>query len=190
MTATQPRSWWQWVLVYPTLALALIQGVPGWFQWIQSRQLGVPQAEVTAAVEQHALWGKNLDCTHDVAPIAVRPEQSDDGRVEITVCPSGDILVKIVKLGLSRPAYRWIALTRLVAQQDARAFAPPSVFGPAPVEAGEIPASEVLCQRVLPDGRILRRVRYPVSGQCYDEVVNPYSGVAETRQPAPCTPRC
>src|SRR5580704_12800203 len=36
-----PQRWWQWVLMYPTIVLALGGAIPQYYQWISAAVLGL-----------------------------------------------------------------------------------------------------------------------------------------------------
>ena len=50
-------------------------------------------------------------------------------------------------------------------------------------------APDVLCQRWVKKGTLLRRVRDP-NGQCFDETIDTYKGIVISREPAPCDSDC
>ena len=45
-----PKSWWQWILVYPALALALITALPDWLERIEAWQVNIEKDKLAEAM--------------------------------------------------------------------------------------------------------------------------------------------
>src|SRR3569832_431592 len=58
----QPRTWWQGVLVYPALAVTILSSIPTYFEFIGSKEIGVPFGQYRLAVKENQLWKENADC--------------------------------------------------------------------------------------------------------------------------------
>lgn len=177
-------SWWQWVLMYPTLAVAVLTSAPTLQRVYQSYVYGVSFGEVDAAAAQNDLWTKNRDCLGGKGFEQVRKVY--DFSVSVALCPSGDVLVLIK--GESKEVARWVSLRQLVEKKTAL------------VSLGEVQAADghaqsaqtqrvILCQARLLNGLLLFRVHYG-GGRCADEYVNPFTGEIVKRVPAPCNSRC
>ena len=52
--ADDSRKWWQWVLMYPAFAVALVGAVPQFAQWISALRIGVPPGSNVAALKAQA----------------------------------------------------------------------------------------------------------------------------------------
>lgn len=61
--ATASATWWQWMLLYPSLVATLLSAVPSWIDHIQAANIGVKTSDLAQAKEQKRLWETNLDCT-------------------------------------------------------------------------------------------------------------------------------
>lgn len=189
-----PQRWWQWVLVYPTLALSLASASPQWFNSAKSWFLKVPNA--IEAERQAQLWQKNRLC----ASLPSEGAQAGNVMLDATICTSGDILVHAVTAQKAE-IFKWLPLDDVV----------PSVQG-----GGLIPAAHaatlsdrvraaigstgqptvklamfqvvVICTR-LDGGRYLhRRIQTPQG--CFEEVIDTFTGALISRNPAPCVPQC
>ena len=179
-------KWWQWVLMYPTLGIALFGSVPTLVQFFDSWTIGVPFGSTAAAKQQNELWKANFDCTRTVKGETVTTKINT--QVSVTVCPSGDVLVSLQPAD-SPQILRWIGIKSLV-ERSAR-FGPGLLLGEAVAAEDKIliaQADTVLCQRLV-DGRLLRRVR-DANGNCFEEIINTYTGALEKRAPASCSDKC
>src|SRR5260370_22276236 len=90
-----PQRWWQWLLMNPTMAIALFGAVPQYYQWVTAFRMGVPSTAVNDAQEQLQAWERNLSCQHDRDVQSVKPSSKTNYGIELTPCPSGDILVTL-----------------------------------------------------------------------------------------------
>lgn len=93
-----PDKWWQWLLVYPTLAISLLT-------------LGINT--YTERSVHKSVWEKNIDC---VDREVVWSQLGDHYKIGFTVCPSQDVRVLID--AHSRKFVKWITFeeqTQLVA---------------------------------------------------------------------------
>ncbi len=57
--ARQPRRWWQWLLLYPALAVALVSAIPTYVEIFYSKKYEVPFGQSAAAKQQNDLWQRN-----------------------------------------------------------------------------------------------------------------------------------
>jgi hypothetical protein len=182
-----PAKWWQWLLMYPTLAVAIIGAIPQYQNWWQAYKLKVPARSVSQATEQIDLWNKNYECSKKENPYTVKTCRNE--LIQTTVCPSGDILVKVQTPDKPTPDYRWIGFNTF---RDTNAVAfDPFVKEAYADETGKginlfAQNETILCQYRDANGFIVRRIRLS-NGRCQEEVINPYTG-ATTIRPAPCTP--
>jgi hypothetical protein len=206
----QPRKWWQWLLLNPTLVVglggALIGAIPQYLTWIQAFRMGVPSNQVFSAKTQNELWNKNADCAKTLPrPITIE----ENIQVSVNACSSGDVLVKVLYPG-EKELYRWIPFkmvtassleTRVPVTRDLTVDFLAASWGASQAVllpfAGERTVSEfrlgqtqkqVICQRWLGNGRLLRRIRD--ASMCYDEIINTYTGKVEERKAAECKTPC
>ena len=184
-----PQRWWQWVLVYPTLAISMLGSMPTITQWYQSRGVpdDVPIKLVAEAKGQNDLWEANFECTSKANFETVT--NIHNRQVSAIVCPSGDVLVKVKLPGSEKEISRWVGVQSF---EERKRSAANLIMSDA-VAAGErivlAQATSVVCQRWLNNGRLLRRVR-DGGGHCFDEVINTYTGALESRLPARCDGGC
>ena len=57
---TSGKHWWQWLLLYPSFAVAILTAGPQWYDRINGYVLGV--ASASQAEKQAQLWQKNASC--------------------------------------------------------------------------------------------------------------------------------
>ena len=86
----KPNTWWQWLLLYPTLLIALVGAIPTYWEMFESKQFGVNFGESASAKQQHSLWEKNITCLQAPEDWYVNDYNI---RVDATICKSGDILI-------------------------------------------------------------------------------------------------
>ena len=163
-----PAKWWQWLLVYPGLAVALIPVVT---EYLKSSD----------GDKQVALWSKNISCIE--APFAGVLNEFNV-QTSATICKSGDVLVRFIGPGDKR-AYRWVAV-ELFGLRSAGTF---GLISNAMAQAPAVrQREETVCQWTLPDGWVIRRVK--VDGSCFEERIWAATGEVRRRQPIDCRAPC
>lgn len=193
--ASTPKRWWEWILVYPALAVALISAGPQWIDKVKGYSLGV--ASASKAEREAKLWQKNASCLNLNSNGYLSPSNV---AVDATICKSGDILVRAVT-PQSREVYRWLPLDDVVpAAPQSTASLIPSAHAASLSTRLALPdrvdakssykvalLQMVICTRS--DGRYLKR-RIQTPQGCVDEVIDTFTGAVVSRNPAPCTPQC
>jgi hypothetical protein len=184
--ATKPRSWWQWLLIYPSLALGLVGSLPTAIQGVESLRWKVPYGTVPMARESHAMFERNLDCLDTIAEPGRMVRLADNTAIHAVACRTGDIMIRVDRSD-GRSSIRWLEGKSLVtAGRDALAPIGPAQASEAThVAQGGTPVA-VICTKRQRDGTIMRRVRLS-SGACVDEIINPYNGNIVAVRPAPCS---
>jgi hypothetical protein len=177
------------MVVYPTLAVTLLTAVPTYMEKFEAWRSGIQRQELSAAKERNRLITKNMDCM--LAPIDW-VSTANKTRVDATICyNTGDILVRL-NWGTDKQFMDVVSNDRIreVAESErhagifiSSAHAAPGL-PPEPISAQE----QVICQRWVSGGRLLQRLQTPRG--CFDQVLNTYSGVVESRQTAPCSSAC
>jgi len=187
-TSSQPskpsRPWWQWVLMYPTLAVAIVGAVPQYQQWVWALVRGLPpSSDVNELQAQDSAWQQNIDCLARIQHVT--PPSETPYAIDLLTCPSGDILLTVRPLNASTQAVsRWIITNKLF--QTATG---PSLFSSAfaqPVPPSPSVAQPVSVLDVRKDGsQVVRRVQLS-NGTCVDQVIDSYTGRHLADKPAPC----
>jgi hypothetical protein len=183
----KPRSkpWWEVMLVYPTLVVAIISAVPTYIELIGSKMIGVPFGNYKAAVKENELWQENRECA--AAPFdGLATAQKIE--VDAVICATGDVLVRIKPPG-AKPKYKWVPL-ETVHSQSTGLITPAFAGGVSPklhVAQGNF---VVICQRFVANGVLRRRVHDRAANRCFDETVNTFNGQVTSVTPAPCSPQC
>ena len=149
-----PKRWWQWLLMYPTIASALAGAVPQDYQWVSAAAMGLPLGgNVGDAQEQAKAWGRNVGCLHDIDHI--KPSARTNYSIEMVACPSGDILLTLTPLqNPDQPVYRWIVTRSLFTQvADSPSSNMTLAQGPATRSAAAAAATSVRVVDVKTQGR-------------------------------------
>lgn len=187
----QPSAWWQWLLVYPTVIIALVSAIPTFVELYKSWNRDIPFGMSRTASEENKLWKKNFECSKGEF-LSVK----NDFNIEVgtIICRSGDVLLRIQAPG-QQLIYRWVGLDSLTSEKIALGdwLIHPAHAASADVDLHPIllaqANSNVLCQRWINSWKLLRRVT--VQGQgCFDEIVNTYNGRIEQRNSVSCNQKC
>lgn len=183
------KKWWQWLIMYPTIFIAIIGAIPTALGYYKSWRIGVPFDKTQIALEQNRLWQKNYECSKSEFMSIKSNHNIEVGTI---ICLSGDILIKVQSPD-AKPVFWWVGLKTFESNDQAaiglwfinRAQAEERL---APIVVAQN-NSVVLCQRWLDNGRLLRRIEIQGKG-CFDEVVNTYTGQIEKRDSVPCDQHC
>lgn len=187
------KRWWQWFLVYPGLAIAIIGAIPTYVEAFKSYSFGVPFGRSFDAQEQNRLWQDNFECTQKASFSTIINKK----KVEIgsAVCESGDVLLRGKRPEWDRPQLRWVSWNEVAPSDNTdknshvlldiikSAYAGESdrlVLAQAPMT--------VLCQRWVGPGQLFQRIATPMG--CFDQLINTYNGWVVFSRPAPCAPNC
>lgn len=107
----QPTKFYQWVLLYPALALALggsVAGsIPTVIREVKAWRLGVQSSQLDLVREQARLWERNVACLQEGSSYEIDGPQGIV--VRVTLCTTGDALLRY-HLNAWPPIYRWVAL--------------------------------------------------------------------------------
>ena len=190
-----PRRFYEMLLVYPTLGLALITAVPTWWDKYQAWRLDIQRVTAAKAMRQAELFQKNMSCMGAPFSYYSSPRQVE---IDATICDSGDILVSTV-VPKQDPYISIVALDDLVHKSGDNglipsanaATLPPRYSQPtvakAPLRLAQVTAT-VLCQRMVENRYIHRRIQTPQG--CRDQIIDTYNGRITSDRPAPCVPQC
>jgi hypothetical protein len=191
--AASPKRWWQWFLVYPGLAVAIVGAVPTYIEAFRSYSIGVPFGRSFDAQEQNRLWQENFECSQQASFATIINKK----KVEIgsTVCESGDVLLRGKRAEWDRPQLRWVSWNEVAPNDkgEKKTNALIDFIGQAyasdtnGIVVAQAPTL-VLCQRWVAQGQLLQRIRTPTG--CFDQKINTFNGWVISSKPAPCTPNC
>jgi len=105
---TPPTKIWQYLILYPTLALSIGGSIPTVWHELKAIRLGVARSELQLAQEQDRLWQRNLACLQQGSSYEV--DGPHNIVVRVTLCQStGDTLLRY-HVGAWEPIYRWVSL--------------------------------------------------------------------------------
>ncbi len=196
MSNEQPRRWWQWVLVYPTLLTGVLTFLLAAWQVYQTSGTGIHLADAGEAKylkEQNALAERNFECMMDL-PSAKHLKTPTNIQILVLPCEkTGDIMVRGTPPDdLSKSKTTWLAAEKLIDTRIAGLGL--TLFPEAlaedlddPLKNHQVP-QQVICQRWVGQGMLLQRVQ-TLQG-CFDIVINTYYGTVVQSAPAPCYPQC
>lgn len=189
MTDPMPaRTFWQWILMYPTLLVTLLGAFPTFRDFALAIYQDISVSEVADGHRQSQLWSNNIACLRQ--PIADHKTTPERFEIGAAVCPSGDVLVHI-RSPEAKEFYRWIPFrpaapndwkTSALLVGEARAAEPPPPLLLA--QAGP----RVICQRRTAASEIVRRIQ--VGSTCIDEFINMSTGRLLRRVPTRCEASC
>jgi hypothetical protein len=180
----QPQHWWQWLLQYSALPIALLTTISGivgallasGFTWPVAYDKGAKRAEV----EQLDAWGRNHDCLG--AEHNVKLSSQTAYAIDLQACPSGDLLIQLTPLhNPDQKVFRWIITKDL--------FKPPAQFAlsSAAWAQGAPAAKSTTVLDIKKSGStITRRVQLSDSS-CVDEKIDGLTGRLVGQTKAPCT---
>jgi hypothetical protein len=180
-----PSRWWQWLLMYPTLAIALVGAVPQYYQWIMAAGMGLPiGGNISEAQEQAKAWERNVDCLHDIDHI--KPTSHTNYSIDLVSCPSGDILLTLTPLqNPDQQVSRWIVTKTLFSQVAHLHLLSPALAQGAATRLADVSSVRII--DIKTDGKtVVRRIQ--LSDQtCVDETIDAYTGRRLSRTQAPCS---
>ena len=205
--APQPatRRWWQWFLLYPTFAGALLTTVPNIWDRAMAVYHETHTATYSEALKQTELYRRNLACAAQEYDWYNNPAniRAHNIRVYSTVCPSGDLLIR-VRTPQEEDLSRWVAVEDMLRRPEEGAIIPAAHAAPMNgslleqigigrenlVGLGRTQGfqSHVICQRFIDARMILRRVQTPQG--CFDEIVDSVNGAVVRRTQVACVPSC
>jgi hypothetical protein len=180
-----PQRWWQWVLMYPTIVLALGGAIPQYYQWISAAVLGLsPFADVGDAQQQERSWERNVTCLRSIDHI--KPTSSTNYSIDLVSCPTGDILVTLTPLqNPDQQVSRWI-VTKTLFTQVAAASAPHIELAQVVGAPTASPDAARIVDIKKQGSNVVRRIQRP-DNTCVDESIDAYTGRRLDQKPAPCS---
>ena len=182
---TRPARWWQWILMYPALFIAMLGAVPQYFHWVSAVQLGLsPFADVGGAEKQLDAWRRNTDCLSGIDH--VKPEAKTRYGIDLLTCPSGDILVTLTPPpGAGQALSTWIITADLFTHTARRGLLA-AAFAQTPPRATEEPYSTRVID-VRQSGTLVTRRIQRSDGSCVDQTIDALTGRHIRQADAPCT---
>lgn len=185
---SRKRRWWESILMYPTLFIAILGAIPQYSNWFSAWLHGIPASYLGAAKEQIELWDSNFECSKENKLESI--ETLTNFQVGALVCPSGDVLVKVYSPLEKKPFYRWIGINSFI--QAKSFFSPKEAIGKTFSfdETLYLAKSEsVLCQKRALGDRIIRIFR-DTNGNCWKEEINIRTGKVIERKSVSCNSSC
>lgn len=192
-----PKRWWQWFLLYPTLAVSLLGYSPTVLDFANSLIRGIPYAGYKDSLLNEKMFQKNLDCLADKKIPVLRSKTPNGSTIDLRVCRSGDVLIKFnAGEGTSfTSGFRWVEMDafKKVAHLDFRfnSFLYAQEIQIRTPEQKELQKSipTCLCKWVIDSTHIA--LKYRNGGRCYIEVMNILTGnIEETFIDFHCTQPC
>lgn len=214
---TGPTRWWQFVLIYPALAISVITAAPEWASKIGALVSHVDNRDLVEAKQQRALYAKNLDCTTAPFDWFLNPDRVN---VDATICESGDIYVRASSPNNPGAQY-FVPVQRVLGDPEpAGAVTKASAAAPSLAEPGRartpglmravwtgtsrnllelaqikvvprapsVVSTSVVCTKFIDNRRVLRHLR--TQQACFDEVVDSFTGRTQSRTQVACRTTC
>ena len=187
MNGDSPRRWWQWVLMYPAIAIAVFAAVPQFYDWITAIRIGVPFGKVGDAQEQRSAWERNANCVRAVDHIT--PNSETNYAIDLLSCPSGDILVALTPLqNPTQKVYRWIITKALFTQIAHSSLTTTALAQDTTRTQPSGPRAERVMDTKKQAGTVITRRLQLSDGTCVDETIDAYTGKRLTEKNATCAP--
>jgi len=188
MSPSNPKKWWQWLLLYPALLTSVVASIPTFIDIVNATNMGVEWNQKKQATQSDTIWAKNPLCVLHIEPPTVTPFNI---AVSATVCESGDILVKIsLPTEQNNNYYKWIELQDVIdVQITSLDWLLNSVVADDNIVVASNSEVTALCHRFVQPGMLLRRVSIKGVG-CYDELINTYTGAVISVKLVPCVEDC
>ena len=197
--AHAPANWWQWLLLYPAFAIALLTALPDWFDRIERLYKETFQPGYVEETMLVDFMRQNPEC---VASPVIWVEATDQTKVDGTICSeTGDVWLRI--LGANGvAAYAAIDISTLLEglDKEAASFLLTTAWasernrtGPQSIATREqsnwqlAQYAIVVCQE-FSGNQIVRHLR--AGNICYDEIVNSRTGVVISKTEVPCRDSC
>jgi hypothetical protein len=181
-----PVRWWQWILMYPTLLLALIGAIPQYREWITALILGLsPFSNVKATQEQLEAWNYNSTCLRDRGIDHIKPISQTNYGIDLLSCPSGDILVTLTPVqNPDHPVSRWVITKNLFDQTGWRSISTPALAQITRPEH-DTPYPVRVVDTKQQGTTIIKRVQLS-DNTCRDEMIDGLTGRQLSTTNAPC----
>ncbi len=187
-----PNRWWQWLLIYPALAISVLTAAPKWVDGALAAANNIGDRSYADAKLQSELWAKNLPCAAE--PSNYVPTKSNL-KIDATVCDSGDIFVRAATADDAQPQYFWLPLNKILGKDGS----PRSLFSSAAAaepdgawrrnDGGLLQkVQNTLCQKFVDSRHIVRRVRTPKG--CSDLTVDTFTGRVISTRAVACVAKC
>jgi len=182
----QQQSWWQCLLIYPTLAVAVLTAAPTWIDKLSAFAANVPSYR--EAREQDEYWRTRHAC---IAAPFEWSRDTDVGRLEAKVCAPGDVMLTRVMPREGEETYRWV---RLIGPEETGGFSlipaahAQTTTPPAPSGGSAKGTSNTQQVQVANSAQREVAVTRQEGSECLTERIDTYTGKVISRQIAPCTP--
>lgn len=182
---TKHEPWWLLVLMYPTLAVSLIGAVPQYSQWAWNLWHGYAiGSDVATMKAKLAAWTRNRTCVEGTVE-HIRPRSETTYTIELTPCPSGDILVTVIPdRDPDLQNSDWV-FTRDILRQSGLSAVGRALAQPKEGSGGERSYVTRVLSVTTTGNTVVRRVELS-NNSCEDQMIDGYTGKLVSRQPAPC----
>lgn len=172
-------TWWQWILMYPALGVALLGAIPTGVQLYKAFRYDTSYAEVPIAVRNNKLTEENLSCLNKAGTSL---KLADNTTIQAAVCAKGDIWILSTAAG-SHPHLSWVSRDEVLGRKQSGLFT-----GTAWASSGQRLAqnnARPLCVFKDASGKVIRRLVVS-PGVCQDQQIDPFTGRINV-VPAPCS---
>lgn len=180
----QPQHWWQWLLQYSALPIAILTTISGLVGALLASGVTWPiaflQGTKQAEVEQLEAWGRNHDCLG--AEHNVKLTSQTSYAIDLQACPSGDLLIQLTPLhNPDRKVFRWV-ITRDMFKPSAQFALSSAAFA----QGTPTTTTSTVLDIKRTGSTITRRVQLS-DKSCTDEKIDGLTGRLLGQTKAPCT---
>ena len=183
---TTPASlrWWQWVLMYPALLIAILGAIPKFSEMTTAVVQGLSPFVSQRQQEQLEAWKRNSSCA--LAVDNIKPKSRTDYEIALLPCPSGDILVTLTDP--RNPANKiqtWIITGDLFSRTAGL------LLHPALAQIIRVQQNRPYPVRVLgirTQGTVVTKRVQLSDNTCEDETIDGLTGRQLSAKNAPCSP--
>lgn len=184
-------SWWQSLLLYPTLVLSLAGSMPTIINAVKAWVFDVKMSRVQVVEEQRELWEKNANCLLASAVYSV--EVTTGTVLSVTLCPSGDALLRYRITDIKNEqhiAYVWVKYPSDQPAPPVPHLEPESSTEPVvpKVLRSALLYGSIRCNFV--SGNVVVQVVTTDGQHCWAEVIRFRDQRTASRTPVSCTAPC
>jgi hypothetical protein len=176
--------WWQWIMMYPALLIAIAGAVPKFTEMATAIIRGLPPLTPRSDQEQLEAWKRNSTC--DRAVDIIRPKAQTDYQIDLLPCPSGDILLKLTDLQNPRITVQTWIVTKKLFNQAASLFSTSAFAQVIQIQQNRPYTVRVIAIRTQ-GTTVVKRVQLS-DNTCLDETIDGLTGRQLNAKQAPCAP--
>jgi hypothetical protein len=179
LSSSSSLNWWQWILMYPTLGIAILGAIPTVVQGIRAFSIGTTYSEVPIVQRNATLFENNWKC---LGKSGTTVQLADNTKIEVAVCERGDIWIRSTTAE-NQGHVSWVTRDEVLGKKQTKQVVTRGLG--VSLQSLAQNTARPLCVFKDKSGKIIRRI-VVAPGNCRDEQIDPYTGRI-TSVPADCT---